>query len=118
MRRRYFLQRHGQFPSFASFASSDFPLSPISKAYTLQSRPWLETLLPWGKAQLAGLMFYAIIPVLLIELAVLACILKLFDWRVNSAVHHFHGDLEFLESGIESAASESPIAHALAAGAP
>ena len=118
MRRRYFLQRHGQFPSFASFASSDFPLSPIGKAYTLQSRPWLETLLPWGKALLAGLVFYAIIPVLLIAFAVLAWILKLFDWRVNSALHHFHGDLEFLESGVDSAASESPIAPALAAGAP
>ena len=74
--------------------------------------------MPWGKTQLAGLVFYAIISVLQIELAVLAWILKLFDWRVNSAVHHFHGDLEFLESGIDSAASESPIAPALAAGAP
>ena len=59
---------------------------------------------------MAGLVFYAIISVLLIALAVLAWILKLFEWRVNSAVHHFHGDLEFLESGMDSVASKSPIA--------
>ena len=102
-----FLQRHGQFPSFRG---SDFPLSPTAKAYSLGARPWMETLLPYGKAQYAELIVYAIIPVLALAFIVLAWIPRLFDWRVNAALNHFYGVLKFLENEMDAIATDNPIA--------
>ncbi len=102
-----FLQRHGQFPSFRG---TDFPLSQTARAYSLGARPWLETLLPYRTAQWAELVIYAVIPILVVALIVLAWIPKLFDWRIRAALNHFYGDVKFLESEMESVASEQPMA--------
>lgn len=102
-----FLQRHGQFPSFRG---TDFPLSQTARAYSLGARPWLETLLPYRTAQWAELVIYAVIPILVVALIVLAWIPRLFDWRIRAALNHFYGDVKFLESEMESAASEQPMA--------
>ena len=90
-----FLQRHGQFPSFRG---SDFKLSPTARAYSLGARPWMETLLPYRKAQWAELLAYAILPILVLTLLVLTWIPKLFDWRINAGLNHFYGELKFLVS--------------------
>lgn len=102
-----FLQRHGQFPNFRG---SDFPLSPTARAYSLGSRPWLETLLPYRTAQWAELLLYAILPILAIATVFLAWIPRLFDWRISAALNHFYGDVKFLESEMDSVASEQPMA--------
>jgi TRAP-type uncharacterized transport system substrate-binding protein len=102
-----FLQRQGQFPSFRG---SDFPLSATAKAYSHGARPWIETLLPYGKAQFAELVIDAIIPIVALTLIVLAWIPKLFDWRINAALNHFYGELKFLENEMDVVASSSPIA--------
>ncbi|MDW5444489.1 TAXI family TRAP transporter solute-binding subunit [Polaromonas sp. SM01] len=102
-----FLQRHGQFPSFRG---SDFPLSPEARAYSLGSRPWLELLLPYGLAQGAELILYALLPVLALTFLVLAWIPRLFDWRISAAMQNFYGELKFLETEMESTASNNPIA--------
>ena len=101
-----FLQRHGQFPTYGS---SDFPLSPYAKAYSQGNRPYLETLLPYRTAQLAELLLFAVVPIIALSFFVLAWIPRLFDWRVNSALHHFYGDLKFLESEMESVATSNPM---------
>lgn len=102
-----FLQRHGQFPSFRG---SDFPLSPVARAYSLGARPWLETLLPYGTAQQVELLMFAIIPILAIALILLAWIPRLFDWRISAALNHFYGDVKFLESDMDKVATENPMA--------
>ncbi len=102
-----FLQRHGQFPSFRG---SDFPLSSTARAYSLGSRPWMETLLPYRTAQYAELIFYAVVPILAIAIVLLAWIPKLFDWRISSALHHFYGDLKFLEAEMDDVAADNPMA--------
>ncbi len=102
-----FLQHHGQFPSFRG---SDFKLSPIAKAYSLGERPLLETLLPYGKAQWAALLLYAVLPILVVTLLVLTWIPKLFDWRINSGLNHFYGELKFLENDMAAVAADNPIA--------
>lgn len=101
-----FLQRHGEFPSFSG---SDFPLSPTARAYSLGGRPWIETLLPYRTAQYAELILYAIAPILGLTLILLAWIPKLFDWRVSAALNHFYGELKFLESDIDQAATGNPM---------
>ncbi len=101
-----FLQRHGQFPNFRS---SDFDLSPVARAYSLGAGPWMETLLPYGKAQLAELLLYAVLPVLLLTLFVLTWIPKLFDWRINTGLNHFYGQLKFLENDMAAVAADSPM---------
>ena len=102
-----FLQRHGQFPSFRG---SDYKLSPVARAYSLGMRPWMETLLPYGKAQWAELLAYAIVPILVLTLLVLTWIPKLFDWRINTGLNHFYGELKFLESEMTAVATDSPMA--------
>lgn len=102
-----FLQRHGQFPSFRG---TDFPLSPTARAYSLGARPWLETLLPYRTAQWAELLIYAVIPILILAFLVLAWIPRLFDWRIRAALNHFYGDVKFLETEMDSVASEQPMA--------
>ena len=102
-----FLQRHGQFPSFRG---SDFKLSPTARAYSLGTRPWMETLLPYRKAQWAELLAYAILPILFLTLLVLTWIPKLFDWRINAGLNHFYGELKFLENEMTAIATDSPIA--------
>ena len=101
-----FLQRHGEFPSFRG---SDFPLSPAARAYSLGARPWLETMLPYGTAQKVGLLVFAVGPILLLALAVLAWIPRLFDWRISAALNHFYGDVKFLESEMDGIASDQPM---------
>jgi TRAP-type uncharacterized transport system substrate-binding protein len=103
-----FLQRQGQFPSFRG---SDFPLSPYARAYSLGSRPWMESLLPYGLAQWAELLLYAVLPVLLLTAFLLAWIPRLFDWRINSAIDDFYGELKFLEAEIDATAAANPMAH-------
>jgi hypothetical protein len=102
-----FLQRQGQFPSFRG---SDFKLSPTAQAYSLTGRPWMETLLPYGKAQLAELLIYAVLPILGLTLVLLTWIPKLFDWRINAGLNHFYGELKFLENDMASVATDNPIA--------
>lgn len=102
-----FLQRHGQFPSFRG---SDFKLSAVARAYSLGSRPVLETLLPYGTAQWAALLLFAVFPILAFTLFVLAWIPKLFDWRINSGLNHFYGELKFLENEMVAVAADNPIA--------
>lgn len=102
-----FLQRHGQFPTYST---SDFPLSPTARAYSLGHRPLLETLLPYRKAQWAELLLFAVLPILTMTFLILAWIPKLFDWRVNSSLHHFYGDLKFLEGEMQTVAATNPMA--------
>lgn len=101
-----FLQRHGQFPDYGN---SDFPLSPFAKAYSQGNRPYLETLLPYRTAQLAELLLFAVVPIIAVTLFMLAWIPRWFDWRVNSALHHFYSDLKFLESEMENVAISNPM---------
>jgi TRAP-type uncharacterized transport system substrate-binding protein len=103
-----FLQRQGQFPSFRG---SDFPLSPPARAYSLGNRPWLESLLPYGLAQSAELLLYAVLPVLLLTVFLLAWIPRLFNWRINAVMNDFYGELKFLEAEIDATAASNPMAH-------
>ena len=101
-----FLQRHGQFPSYSR---TDFKLSPVAKAYSNGNRPLMETLLPYGTAQWAELLVFGVLPILAITLLVLTWIPKLFDWRINTGLNQFYGELKFLENEISAVATESPI---------
>lgn len=102
-----FLQRHGQFPSFRG---SDFKLSPTSRAYSLGARPWAETLLPYGTAQWAELLLYAVLPIVGLALLLLTWIPRLFDWRINAGLNYFYGELKFLEDEMTAVATDNPIA--------
>jgi TRAP-type uncharacterized transport system substrate-binding protein len=102
-----FLQRQGEFPNFHA---SDFPLSPTAKSYSRGERPWMEAILPYGKAQQAELLLFAIIPILAIAGLGMAWIPKLFDWHVSARLNHFYGKLKFLENEVELAFADQPMA--------
>ena len=101
-----FLQRHGEFPTQRN---AEFALSPTAIAYSLGSRPWLESVLPYGLAQAASLLLWAVLPILVVTALLLSWIPRLFDWRISAALNYFYGELKFLESDMDSVATNSPI---------
>ncbi len=102
-----FLQRQAEYPSFEML---DFPLSPHAMRHSLGYRPWLEAVLPYWWAQLAELLLYAVLPILLLTAAALVWIPQLFSLRVNAVLSHYYGELKFLENDIEKVAGEKPMA--------
>jgi TRAP-type uncharacterized transport system substrate-binding protein len=101
-----FLQHQGEFPSVIGL---DFPVSPTTLAASRGQRPWLEGLLPYRWAQWAQWLLYTAWPILLITAILLVWIPSLFDWRANAILQNFYGELKFLETEINSVASERPI---------
>lgn len=101
-----FLQRLNEFPSLKNM---DFVPSPASRSMALGQRPWMEQLLPYRWAQLAELILYAVLPILLITLVALTWIPHFFEWRVNAILQNHYGELKFLEAEIEPTASGRPI---------
>ncbi|MFM9900570.1 MAG: TAXI family TRAP transporter solute-binding subunit [Polaromonas sp.] len=101
-----FLQRHGEFPTQRN---TEFVLSPTALAYSLGNRPWLESLLPYGVAQATSLLLFAVLPILAAAALLLTWIPRLFDWRISAALNYFYGELKFLESEMESVATNNPI---------
>lgn len=100
-----FLQRQNEYPDY----QADFPLSPVAQRYALGLRPWLEWLLPYWWAQLAELLLFAVLPILLLAAVALLWIPRLFSLRVDAVLSHYYGELNFLENDLEDVATESPI---------
>jgi TRAP-type uncharacterized transport system substrate-binding protein len=101
-----FLQRQGEFPNSKDV---DFYLSPVAQAFANGERPWLERVLPYWWAQLAQLIIYALLPILLVTVLALVWIPNLFNWKINAVLQNFYGELKFLETDIEPTASSRPI---------
>ncbi|MES2976151.1 MAG: hypothetical protein V4757_21210 [Pseudomonadota bacterium] len=101
-----FLQRQSEYPAVDAM---DFPVSPHATRHALGYRPWLEAALPYWWAQLAELLLYAVLPILLLTGLALVWIPRLFSLRVNAVLSHYYGELKFLESDIEKAATQAPM---------
>jgi TRAP-type uncharacterized transport system substrate-binding protein len=101
-----FLQRQGEFPNIRDI---DFVLSPVAKDMANGERPWIERVLPYWWAQLAELICYAVVPILLMTTFLLIWIPNLFKWKINAVLQNFYGELKFLENDIEPTASNRPI---------
>ncbi len=101
-----FLQRQGEFPNSKDV---DFYLSPVAQAFAHGERPWLERILPYWWAQLAELIIYALLPILLVTVLAMLWIPNLFNWKINAVLQNFYGELKFLETDIEPTASSRPI---------
>ncbi|MGS5087820.1 ABC transporter substrate-binding protein [Hydrogenophaga sp. A37] len=100
-----FLEGQGLYPSAVG---SDFPVSPTAAWHFRGGRPWLETQLPYGTAQWAELVLYALLPMGLLGAALLFRAPRYIDWRVDAALQHFYGELKFLEEEILRAAPGEP----------
>ena len=101
-----FLQRQGEFPSLRNL---DFVATPATRAMASGQRPWMEQFLPYRWAQLAELLLYAVLTILLMTSMVLAWIPHFFEWRVNAILQNHYGELKFLETEIEPTASGRPL---------
>lgn len=102
-----FLQRQSEYPEFQG---SDFPLSPHAQRHAHGYQPWLEAALPYWWAQLAELLLYVVLPVLLLTAAALLWIPQLFSLRVNAVLSHYYGELKFLENDMATLATDNPMA--------
>lgn len=101
-----FLQHQAEYPD----PQTDFPLSPVARRWFDGDRPWMESMLPYGWAQLAELVLYAVLPIALVAGAALLWIPQLFSLRVDAALAHYYGELKFIEDDLERTAKDNPIA--------
>ncbi|WP_186511038.1 ABC transporter substrate-binding protein [Caenimonas sedimenti] len=99
-----FLQQQSEFPDF----QTDFLLSPVARQYALGDRPVLETVLPYWWAQLAELLLFGVLPILVLTALALMWIPRLFSLRVNTVLAHYYGELKFLEQELDTV-SDNPI---------
>lgn len=89
-----FLERQGVYPTTVG---SDFPVAPEALLHQRGTRPWLETLLPYGTAQWAQLVLFVMLPLVLLGTVLLIRAPRYIEWRVEAALLHFYGELQFLE---------------------
>ncbi len=101
-----FLQHQGEYPALHSL---DFPLSSAARKWAAGERPLMEQLLPYWQAQLAELLLYAILPILIVTFFLLAWIPKFFTWKVNALLQNYYGELKFLEAEIIPSATTKPL---------
>lgn len=101
------LQRQAEYPDYQDV---DFPLSPHVQRYAHGYRTWLESALPYWWAQLAEMLLYLVLPVLVLTAAALLWIPQLFSLRVNAVLSHYYGELKFLENDMGALAVENPMA--------
>lgn len=97
-----FLEGQGLYPSTVG---SNFPVSPVAMQFFRGGRPWMETLLPYGTAQWAELVLFALLPVSLLGATLVLRAPRYIAWRVDAALQHFYGELKFLEEDIAAAAA-------------
>jgi TRAP-type uncharacterized transport system substrate-binding protein len=92
-----FLERQGLYPTALG---SNYPVSPVARKALRGGRPWMETILPYGTAQWAELVLYALLPIGLAGTLLLLRAPRYIDWRVDTAILHFYGELKFLEEDL------------------
>jgi TRAP-type uncharacterized transport system substrate-binding protein len=101
-----FLQHQGEYPAMHDL---DYSLSPVARKWVAGERPLMEQLLPYWQAQLAELLLYAILPILIITFLLLSWIPNFFAWKVNAVLQNYYGELKFLETEIEPSATTKPM---------
>ena len=101
-----FLQRQGEYPAMHDL---DYTLSPVARQWAAGERPLMEQLLPYWQAQLAELLLYAILPILILTYFMLAWIPNFFSWKVNAILQNHYGELKFLETEIVPSATTKPM---------
>lgn len=94
-----FLERQGTYPSQIG---SNFPVSTVAQQHARGTRPWLETILPFGTAQWAALLVQGLLPVFLLGTFLLMRAPSIIEWRVAAALHHFYGELKFIEEDVQA----------------
>jgi TRAP-type uncharacterized transport system substrate-binding protein len=101
-----FLQHQGEYPAMHEV---DYNLSPVARKWAAGERPLMEQLLPYWQAQLAELLLYAVLPILILTFFLLAWIPKFFAWKVNAVLQNYYGELKFLEAEIVPSATTKPM---------
>lgn len=94
-----FLEGQGMYPTTLG---SDFAVSPTAQRHAQGIRPWMEGMLPFGTAQWAELLLYAVLPTALLGTLLLLRAPRYIEWRVDAALQHFYGELKFLEQDMSS----------------
>ncbi|MEZ5662664.1 MAG: ABC transporter substrate-binding protein [Burkholderiaceae bacterium] len=100
-----FLEDQGAYPTVVG---SNYPVSPVAQAMAHGHRPWLERVLPFGLAQGAALVLYAIIPLGLFGMWLAFRAPGILDWRADAKLQHHYGELKFLEDELVRNEVHSP----------
>lgn len=91
-----FMQRETEYPEFRTA----LPMTDAAKAYARGDRPWLELALPYWWAQLASVVLYVVLPVLLATTLLLIWIPRILGWKVDNLLMRYYGELYFLEDDL------------------
>ncbi len=89
--------RAGDFPSLRRV---DFPTSPQTRDTLAHGLPWLEQVLPFWWAQLAGRILLICLPLLLLAACLMRLIPAYLRWMLESRVNRWYGELKFIENDL------------------
>ncbi|MDP2034090.1 MAG: TAXI family TRAP transporter solute-binding subunit [Polaromonas sp.] len=89
--------RAGDFPSLRRV---DFPTSPQTRDTLAHGLPWLERVLPFWWAQLAGRILLICLPLVLLAACLMRLIPAYLRWMLESRVNRWYGELKFIENDL------------------
>lgn len=89
--------RAGDFPSLRRV---DFPTSPQTRDTLAHGLPWLERVLPFWWAQVAGRILLICLPLVLLAACLMRLIPAYLRWMLESRVNRWYGELKFIENDL------------------
>jgi hypothetical protein len=96
-----FLTRQGEFPMM---------LDDLGASFQRKDRQMAQMLLPYWWAQLAELVLFAVLPIVLCAVFLFSIFPRLFERRFDASLQQFYGELAFLQADLGSEVTGVPKA--------
>ena len=90
-------QHQGDFPSIKG---SDFPISAEAERYYKSGPSFLQRYLPFWAAIFADRMIVLLVPFFALMIPLMRILPSLYNWRINSRIYRYYGQLRFLEDEV------------------
>jgi len=87
---------------FPAPEAGDLPLSEDAREFYKSGRPYLQRILPFRLAQLAGRLLIVLVPLVGIVYPLLRFAPALYGWSMRRRVFQLYGDLKLIEADVES----------------
>jgi NMT1-like family len=94
-----FFHRPGQFPSTKG---DDFAISSDAERYYKSGPPFLQRFLPFWAAVFVDRMIVLLVPIIALLIPLFRILPMLYNWRINSRIYRYYGQLRFLEDEVLS----------------
>jgi TRAP transporter TAXI family solute receptor len=87
---------------FPAPEAGDLPLSEDAREFYKSGRPYLQRVLPFRLAQLAGRLLFVLVPLVGIVYPLLRFAPSLYGWSMRRRVFQLYGELKLIEADVEA----------------